>query len=191
MQSLGERQKRLLTRGLLGRFHVYAVEVLREPAEPEQVHLVERWLERGTSAFETGEFGELYPAAGARLTRRELREQTLSALGETLGVQTKYDAPGFLRFAVPLGTASVVTLICIGGRGNDLAYFQEVFSSDGSRIATAISALSLLGITGGPVDWREVGDRNVEAALQALRNGATEFISAAPSILAGAATPAT
>lgn len=191
MALLDDRQKRLLMRGLLGRSHCYAVEALHEPVDPEQVQLVEKYLERGTLAFMTGEWRDLHPAIGTRLPKRQLRDRVLLFLGERLGVRTKYDAPGFLRFAAPVGTASVVTLICIGGRGADLAYFQEVWSGDGSRIATCISALHWLGITGGPVDWEEVGEANIDRALQALRNGCVEFLSAAPGLLAGCAVPTT
>lgn len=189
MASLDDRQKRLLMRGLLGRFHCYAVEVLHEPADPEQVQLVERYLERGTLAFTTGEWRDLYPAVGNRLTSWQLRERALSVLGETLGVRTKCDVPGFLHFDAPMATGSVRTLICIHGRGADLAYFQEVWEADESRIKTCISALSLLGLTGGAVDWREVGEANVDRALQALRNGCVEFLSGAPSLLAESGVP--
>jgi hypothetical protein len=172
-------------RGLLGRFHCHAAQVLHESADPEQVELVNRYLERGRLAFTTGEWHDLQPVAGNRLTRRQLRERALSVLRGTLGVRTKYDVPGFLRFDALNGPGSIRTLICLRGRGVDLAYFQEVWGGDGTRIATGISALSLLGITGGPVDWQEAGELNVDAALQALRNGCAEFLSAAPGLLAG------
>ena len=117
MALLDDRQKRLLMRGLLGRSHYYAVEALHEPACPEQVQLVEKLPRAGTMAFMTGEWRDLHPTIGTRLPKRQLRDRVLLFLGERLGVRTKYDAPGFLRFAAPVGTATVVTLICIGGRG--------------------------------------------------------------------------
>jgi len=68
-------------------------------------------------------------------------------------------------------------------RGADIAYFQEVWNTDGTRIATGISALSWLGIVGGPTNWERVGEENVDQALIALRAGCAEFLSAVPKLL--------
>jgi len=114
----------------------------------------------------------------------ELRKKILARLGDAAGERTRNADPGWLSFEAQIGGATVRTLISIKGRGADLSYFQEVLDGGGARLQTCISALSLLGITGGPTAWEKVGQENVDQSLSALRVGCGEFLAAVPGLLA-------
>jgi hypothetical protein len=186
MDGLDTRGKHLLARGLVKRFHFDAVTVLHELSNVEEEELVRCYLEKGTRAFTTGEWQALKPVEiGNRILKPDLRRRLLACVGNTLGNQIPGNMPGSVVFEVPLQSldASVRTIVVLEGRGIALAYFQELWHPSGPRIATAVSALSWLGITGGPAAWEKVGEGNIERALVAIRNGAAEFIHAAPNLL--------
>jgi hypothetical protein len=185
MSFLDMRRKRLLARGLVRRFHSCAVSILREPTDAEEEELVQWYLQSGTKAFTTGEWRTFKPACGNRLPRPELRRRALASMGGRLGNPAKCDVPGAMVFESPVEgrEATIRTFVFLRVRGADLAYFQELWVANGDRTATGISALSWLGITGGPCAWRTVGEGNVEQALEAIRAGGAEFISAVPNLL--------
>jgi hypothetical protein len=184
MECLDIGKKHLLSRGLLKRYHTLAVDILNEPTDSEETEIVTWYLEKGRLAFMTGEWLRAKPVgSGNRLPRRDLRERLLDFMGGTLGERTKCDVPACVKFEAHLNGAMVCTSVFIRVRGADLGYFQEVESADGVRIAAFISALGWLGITGGSTDWETVEEGNVDQTLRALRNGCTEFLSAAPALL--------
>jgi len=50
METLNPPEKRLLARGVLKRFHSYAVAVLNEPSEQGEAEIVSSYLDQGTLA---------------------------------------------------------------------------------------------------------------------------------------------
>lgn len=181
MDTLDAHGRHVLAKGLLKRYHVYASEILNEPADPEEANLVHWYLYKGKRAFETGEWLRLKPnVSGNRLDRRTLRERIISFMGNDLGQRVKY-VPGWMRFDATISGRTVSTLIALRGPGADLSYIHEVLDPDGTRIAFCISAESWLGLTGGPTQWERVCEGNIQQVLKALRNGCVEFLSAVPS----------
>jgi hypothetical protein len=184
MQELDHRTKHVLADGLLRRFHTHAVALLGLPPDPEEERVVKWYIDRGRSGFATGEWRRLKAAGiGRRLARPELRTRLLHSIGTALGGRRKDAIPGCVLFETILTGGAVRTHVFLRARGADIAYFQEVFTKDGSRIGTAICPLSWLGIIGGPVSWEEVGEGNVDQAIEAIRVGGLEFLAAVPRLL--------
>jgi len=102
----------LLARGLLKRFHTYAVAILGEPVDAGEAELVEWYLESGSQAFMNGEWLAMKPAVSDnRLARPDLRKRLMASVGCMLGERITSNAPGCVIFEVGFQEKVVRTLV--------------------------------------------------------------------------------
>lgn len=185
MDSLSHENKLLLAAGLVKRqIHYETACSLNETGSPEEKKLTEWYLDRGKKSFGTGEWRRMQTiATESLLARKDLRKIVLSNVQDKLGIRGKSDVPNYHVFDSNYDGVIVRTYICLNGKAGDLTYFHEVLSIDRIRIATFISILSWMGISGGGTTWEGLTRENVDSATHALELVCSEFLSVVPHLV--------
>lgn len=180
MDSLSHENKLLLGSGLVKRqIHYETACFLNDTGSSEENKLIEWYLDRGHKSFATGVRRKMQTiATGNLLARKDIRKIVLGTIKDKLGIRGNSDVPNDHVFESNYDGVIVRTYICLNGKPGDLTYYHEVLSIDRIRIATSISILSWLGISGGGTTWEALTRENVDTAAHALELVCSEFLSA-------------